>query len=127
MPDATKPNDRKHDDAYYADQWARAEAERKNRAEGRRRAWYAWQKEQGRRAPYSAWLDIPCNLTDAGLRPLPSGTPYWASPFIWVESPDPSGKPLAGAENHFVAQVFNLGAGTSAPTKVDFYWADPSV
>lgn len=34
---------------------------------------------------------------------------------------------MAGAENHIVARIFNLGAATAAPTKVDFFWSDPSV
>jgi hypothetical protein len=34
---------------------------------------------------------------------------------------------VAGAENHLLARVFNLGAATAAPTKVDFFWCDPAV
>lgn len=125
---ARKPtNHSKSGDIDYDQLWAESQAEQGKKEEARRRAWLAWMKENGDRAPYSPWLVIPANLGDYGVRPLPSGTPYWASPFIWVDSPSPSGDPVAGAENYLVAQVFNLGAATAAPTKVDFYWADPSV
>jgi hypothetical protein len=127
MPDNTSGRTKKARDAYFDKQWAEAEEERKKRQEARRRAWWRWQQEAGRKAPYSSWLVIPCNLSDYGARPLPSGTPYWSSPFIGVISPDPSGKPLAGAPNLMVARVFNLGAATAAPTRIDFYWADPSI
>ena len=114
-------------DAYFDEQWRMAEEARKKRAEARRRAWWRWEKEHQHEAPYSPWLVIPSSLNDYGVRPLAPGTPHWASPFVWVESPDPSGKALAGAENFLWARIFNLGAATAAPTKVDFYWADPSI
>ncbi|WP_229218593.1 hypothetical protein [Rugamonas brunnea] len=117
----------KRDEQQWLDEWRRTQEALDKQEQARRRAWLAWLKEQGGRAQYTAWMVLPCNLGDYGLRPLASGTPYWASPFIWVESPDPSGRPQAGAENHLVARVFNLGAGTAAPAKIDFYWADPSV
>ena len=125
---AQKHPTKAHDATVDFDQlWAEAEAIRKRGEEARRRAWLNWMKENQGRARYSAWLVVPCNLSDYGARPLPSGTPYWVSPFIWVDSPDPSGRPLAGAENFLVAQIFNLGAATAAPTKVDFFVFDPSV
>ncbi|KSV72238.1 hypothetical protein N183_27095 [Sinorhizobium sp. Sb3] len=116
-----------HDDDYFSKQWAELLEREKADAEEFRRKWLIWQKRNEGRLHYTPWLIIPAHQTDCGLRPLPSGTPYWASPFIGVNSPDPSGKPLAGAENQVVARVFNLGALTSAPTIVRFYWADPSV
>ena len=114
-------------DSDWNREWREAQEAAEKREEARRRAWLAWEREQKERARYSPWLVIPCNGTDYGMRPLPPAEPYWASPFITVESPDPSGNPLAGAENHLIARVFNLGAATAAPTKVDFFWADPSV
>lgn len=107
--------------------WAEAEEKRQKQEQARRRAWTSWVKENQGRAPYSPWLVIPSSLSDYGQRPLASGTPYWSSPFIAVESPDPSGRPLAGAENFLLAKVFNLGAASAAPTRIDFLWADPSV
>lgn len=120
-------NQPRHDEAYFDDQWEKAREREKESGDTFRRYWYKWRREQAGRAPYSAWLVVPCNLSDYGARPLPSGTPHWASPFIGVNSPDPSGKPLAGAPNRMFARVFNLGAATAAPTRVEFSWADPSV
>ncbi|NRR29774.1 hypothetical protein HSX11_06210 [Oxalobacteraceae bacterium] len=109
------------------DEWKRTQEALDKIGDARKRAWLRYVKEQDGRAQYTAWLVVPCNPGDYGLRPLASGTPYWASPFIWVESPDPSGQPQAGAENHLVARVFNLGAASAAPCRVDFFWSDPSV
>lgn len=117
----------KERDAYFDEQWAAAEEEARKRHQVRMRTWLGWAEQNARTAPYSPWLVIPCNLNDFGQRPLPPGTAYWASPFVWVISPDPSGQPRAGVENFMAARVFNLGAATAAPTRVDFYWADPSV
>jgi hypothetical protein len=73
------------------------------------------------------WLVLRCDDDDLGIRPLPATTPFWVSPDIWVQSSDPLGNPVAGEENTLVARIFNLGALTAAPVKVDFYWADPSL
>lgn len=73
------------------------------------------------------WLLLRFAPTDLGLRPIPTGTPYWASPDIWIESESSSGNPVAGKENFVHARIFNLGAQDAAPVKVDFYWADPSL
>jgi hypothetical protein len=125
---ATKGKDKSDkDEAYWLEQWKASEEVLRRRAAATRRAWPGWVKEQTGRARYSAWLTIPCSASDYGMRPLVAGTPYWASPFIWVESPSSSGNPVAGAENHLLVRVFNLGTATAAPTKVDFYWSDPSV
>ena len=121
------PDGNKERNVDYDRLWRVAEAERKSQEPGRLRAWLNWMKEHQHDAPFSSWLVIPCNLNDYGQRPLASATPFWASPFIWVESPDPSGRPLAGAENFLVAQIFNFGAATAAPTKVDFYVKEPSL
>ncbi len=77
--------------------------------------------------PVSPFLLIRHALTDIGARPIPSGTNFWMSPDIWVQSSDPSGNPVAGEENTIVARVFNLGAFQAQPVQVDFYWGDPSV
>jgi hypothetical protein len=113
------------DDKYWESEWAEADAQDAKRAELSGRSWLAWRKENEGRAPYSAWLVIPAHLTDYGLRPLTG--PYWASPNIWVESPHPSGQPVAGQPNFVHASVYNLGAATSAPTEVSFFWCNPSV
>lgn len=115
------------DDDYFAKQWAELQESEKAREEELRHLWLRMQKSAEKRAPYTPWLLIPAALTDFGQRPLVSGQPYWASPYIGVFSPDPSGKPLAGAPNTVWARVFNLGASTSAPTMLRYYWADPSV
>ena len=76
---------------------------------------------------YSPWLLIRYDEHDIGLRPIPSGAVHWRSPDIWVESSDPQGDAVAGEENFVHARVFNLGKAISIPTRVDFYWADPSI
>ena len=73
------------------------------------------------------WLLTRYAPTDLGLRPIPGGVPYWASPDISVESSSPLGNPVAGEENFLHVRIFNLGAADAAPVQVDFYWADPSL
>lgn len=121
--------DQPHDpgDAYFAKQWEWLQRDEEKQREAFRRYWLQWRKRNEGRARYTPWLVIPATTTDYGLRPLGGGVAHWASPFIGVISPDPSGKALAGAANTVWARVFNLGAATSAPTMVRFYWADPSV
>lgn len=111
----------------YDELWRRTQEEEAKKWEKLRRNWYNWSKEVEERKDkaYSPWLVVPADYNDHGMRPL--GGPHWNSPFIRAISPDPSGKPKAGEENFLVVDVFNLGMATSAPTKVDFYWADPSV
>lgn len=106
--------------------WKEAEARSKSQEPARHRAWLGAATKSQERVSYSSLLVIPSSLNDYGVRPLPSGTPCWVSPFIGVNSPDPSGQPLAGAENFLTVRIFNLGAGTAAPTKVEFYAVDPS-
>jgi hypothetical protein len=73
------------------------------------------------------WLLLRYATTDLGLRPIPGGTPFWASPDISVESSDPLGNAVAGEQNFVHATIYNLGAADAAPVQVDFYWADPSL
>jgi hypothetical protein len=62
------------------------------------------------------------------VRPVPGGQPYWASPYIVVENSSGVGYTARAEEDNFVhARVFNFGKSTSAPTQVDFFWADPSL
>ena len=82
--------------------------------------------EQSKRN-WTPWLVIRADDADAGLRPLAQGDVFYESPDIWVESPDPSGQVVAGEPNFVNARIFNLGKAPAAPTRVDFYWGDPSV
>jgi hypothetical protein len=82
-------------------------------------------KDRGRR--WTPWLVLRYTLADIGLRPIPAAEPFWVSPDIRVESSDPLGRPVAGEENFVHAKIFNLGKADAMPTRVDFYWADPSL
>lgn len=82
---------------------------------------------QRERYHYTPWLIIRYASGDFGLRPIPSGQPYWHSPDIWIESSDPNGKGVAGEENFVHARIFNLGMADAVPVKVDFYWANPAL
>ncbi len=92
----------------------------------RRRREFERLNDKGTRT-YSPWLLIRYAANDIGFRPIPSGAVYWKSPDIWVESSDPMGNGVAGEANFVHARVFNLGMAPSTSTRVDFYWADPSV
>jgi hypothetical protein len=97
------PDDRGHDDSHRPDM------------DDRPRAW-------------TPWLVIRYTTMDDGqLRPIADNTVFWASPDIWIESSDPLGNAVAGEPNFVHARVFNLGKSTSSPTRVEFYWADPSL
>jgi len=87
--------------------------------------WHRLKDDRGR--TWTPWLLIRYTLTDVGLRPLALGAPYWASPDVYLESSDPLGRGVPGEDNFVHARIFNLGMATSAPTRVDFYWADPSL
>jgi hypothetical protein len=76
---------------------------------------------------WTPWLLIPYASNDIGLRPLPAEETFWLSPYIWIESSDPLGNAVAGEKNYVHTKIFNLGKATSAPTQVDFYWANPSL
>lgn len=101
-----------------------------------KRAYWTWARrlQSEDRRVWAPWLfmrykeSTPTYLSpDVGLRPIPPGEPFWVSPDIWVESSDPYGNAVAGEENFVHARIFNLGKATSAPTQIDFYWADPSM
>jgi hypothetical protein len=87
--------------------------------------WCRLINQQGRK--YTPWLMIPYNTTDVGLRPLPPNTAYYVSPYIYVESSDPSGNIVAGEPNYVHAIVINAGMAPAFPTIVDFYWGNPSL
>ncbi len=87
--DMGKQPTKRHNDDYFSKQWAELQEREKAGAEEYRRKWLIWQKRNEGRLHYTPWLAVPAHQTDCGLRPLPSGTPYWASPFIGVNSPDP--------------------------------------
>lgn len=76
---------------------------------------------------YAPWLIVRANYTDMGFRPLPANTPFWNSPDIWVESTDPYGNAVAGEPNFVHARVSNIGRAPAYPTRVQFYWGDPSI
>lgn len=87
-----------------------------------------WKSDRDKqRSSWTPWLLIPYASKDIGLRPLPAGEAFWVSPNIWVESSDPFGNAVAGENNYVHTKIFNLGKATSAPTQVDFYWANPSL
>lgn len=123
-----RPSEREHGRTHEPprDRPARdKEAERKHRIERIRREWERLKKDRGR--TYTPWLLMRSMPWDYGLRPLPDGTAFWLSPDISVESSDVLGRAVAGEENFLHARVFNLGKAVAIPTRVDFYWADPSV
>jgi len=85
-------------------------------------------RERGRgEVPVTPFLLLRYAKTDMGVRPITAASRFWETPYIWVESSDPYGNPVAGESNYLHALVFNGGAFQAAPVKVDFYWADPSL
>lgn len=93
--------------------------------EDRRRTWTPFLV-----VPYKSVVPVlPGHTPDLGrIRPVPSGDAFWASPYIVVENSGGIGLTARAGEDNFVhARVFNFGKATSAPTQVDFYWADPSL
>ena len=87
----------------------------------------AYRLSSARPHNWSPWLVIRYQRSDMGLRAIPAADPFWLSPDIWVESSDPLGNAVAGQENFVHARILNLGKATAAPTRVDFYWANPSL
>ena len=75
---------------------------------------------------WTPWILIRYKELDHGARSIPDGEVFWASPGIWVETPDPSGNPIAGRPTFVHAQIVNLGKAPAYPVCVDFYWGDPS-
>lgn len=85
-----------------------------------------------RAATWTPWLLIRYRDTDRGSRSIPNGTVFWVSPDITVQTHGPSGATMwgtaaAGRDNFVHATIFNLGKAPSIPTRVDFYWGDPSL
>jgi hypothetical protein len=77
---------------------------------------------------WSPWLVIRYKADDDGrVRPIPDGEVFWASPDIDVQSSAGTGQAVAGEPNTVRARVINLGKADGRPTRVDFYWADPSL
>jgi hypothetical protein len=96
---------------------------------GRRfnRVWHQGLRIANRNRHWTPWLLLRYAVNDLGFRPIPSGTAFWVSPDIWVESSDPLGQPVAGQNNFLHARIFNLGMAGAAPVRVDFYWANPAL
>lgn len=113
------------DDDWHAKDRRYRECKDDDRQRRRRRELERLNDDKNR--TYTPWLLIRYAANDIGLRPIPAGSAYWNSPDIWVESSDPGGKAVAGEQNFVHARVFNLGKSISVPTRVDFYWADPSI
>jgi hypothetical protein len=106
----------------------RQEEEQRRKAEKDREARERWRQfASEHKRPWSSWLLIRYTSTDLGFRPIPTNTAFWCSPDIWIESSDLSGNAVAGEPNFVHARVFNLGKADAVPTRVDFYWADPSL
>jgi hypothetical protein len=89
--------------------------------------------EQRRKDMYLPYLLLRANPGDHGDRPLPSSTPFWQSPDIFVApsagaqgpaGPPPSlgGVAEAGVPNSVYAHVWNLGRAPAFDVRVEFYW-----
>jgi hypothetical protein len=127
-PDVRDGRDREREDADEREPKQDRNRREDERRKRRERHWREWQRlNEERRRVWTPWLVIRYATHDLGLRPIPSGEAHWKSPDIWVESSDPLGQAVAGEENFVHARVFNLGKAPSVPTRVDFYWADPSI
>ncbi len=119
--------------ADVRDEVEKADEERRQAVDRWQRHYEEWLNQQsdkrghGDNPPVTPFLLIRYALNDLGIRPIPSGTPFWVSPDIWVESSDPGGNPVAGEPNYVHVRIFNLGAFQAAPVQVDFYWANPSL
>jgi hypothetical protein len=91
------------------------------------RDFWANPKRETNRYKRTPWLLIRYAQGDVGLRPIPSGTNFWSSPDIWVQSSDPGGNPVSGEDNYVWTRIFNLGNWNASPVKVDFFWANPAL
>jgi hypothetical protein len=128
LSDVTPRVARRRDDDDRRERERRREREKTDREKRRERYREEWRRLNDRhKRRATPWLLIRYTLLDMGLRLIPAGDTFWLSPDIWVESSDPFGNAVAGEENFIHARIFNLGKTTSAPTKVDFFWADPSL
>jgi hypothetical protein len=76
---------------------------------------------------YSPWLLIRDAAGDVGARPLPTGTVFWESPDVWVESSLGINQPVVGEPNQVFARVTNLGRQYATGVEVTFWWANPSL
>lgn len=77
---------------------------------------------------YTPWLLVRDALGDIGARPLPSGSVFWESPDVWVESANGAiNQPVVGQPNTVFARVTNLGWQYATGVIVKFWWADPSL
>ena len=77
---------------------------------------------------WSPWLLIRYAIGDLGVRSIPANAAFYLAPDISVEIDGTVGPVArAGERNYLHATVFNFGSSQSVPTKVDFYWADPSL
>jgi hypothetical protein len=77
---------------------------------------------------WSPWLLIRYAIGDLGVRSIPASAAFYLAPDISVEIQGALGPVARAGERNFLhATVFNFGSSPSVPTKVDFYWADPSL
>jgi len=77
---------------------------------------------------WSPWLLIRYTEGDIGVRSIPASAACYLAPDVDVEAGGTRGLTARAGEPNFLhATVFNFGAAPSTPTKVDFYWADPSL
>lgn len=79
--------------------------------------------------PQGVWLIAPHGDADEGLRPVPSGQPFWESPYIWMR--DAAGQLLtqavAGEPVFVFARIRNRGTLTSFPTRISFAFIDAAL
>lgn len=82
--------------------------------------------------PTSVDLYIRDSNTDTGV--LPSGSPHWESPDIWVrneppgptENPDDGHQaPIVNQPNHLYVRVHNRGTTPTGPVQVEAYHCNP--
>jgi hypothetical protein len=95
-----------------------------------------WMDEKGRTRQNGLWpyLLIRAILGDHGIRPIPSPTPFWESPDIYVVEGDvpslaghtPTLNPRAGVPHTVFVHVWNIGKLISLGTKLSVFWANPT-
>ncbi|WP_283135742.1 hypothetical protein [Rhizohabitans arisaemae] len=84
------------------------------------------EEPEGPPPTYTPWLVVRATPSDMGRRPVPAGTPFWASPDITVTPSDPWGRVTAGDEVLVSVTVQNLGYAPASGVRARFWWADPS-
>jgi hypothetical protein len=77
--------------------------------------------------PVGVWLVIRHDVGDSGVRPIPDGEVFWASPDIWISGGDALGNAIAGKPTPLHARIWNFGAFMAAPVRVDFRFVAPSI